>query len=398
MSRELAPDLPAFHAVIVAAGRGERAGLPQPKQFARLVDKSVLRWSVEAFARHPGCATIVVVTAPEADSRTQVAAALANLSVTLVDGGETRQQSVANGLAVCAAERANLVLVHDAARPGVDGAVIDRLLLAFDDAAVAGAVPLLPVVDTLVRANASLGETVDRDGLWHVQTPQAFRLDALRGAHARQAGLGATDDAQLVRADGGRVAAVTGNRRLAKITHPGDLEHLTALLCGAYPRAVRVGSGFDVHRLVPGDGVWLCGVRIVHDRKLDGHSDADVALHALTDAVLGGIGAGDIGGHFPPSDPRWRGAASDQFLRHAVDLAAQAGLAISHLDCTIICEAPKIGPHRDAMRARVAAIAGLMPDQVSIKATTTERLGFTGRSEGIAAQAVATLWQDGDGR
>ena len=418
---------PPFHALIVAAGRGERAGLDLPKQFADLGGRAVLRWSAEAFVRHPACASLTVVVAPEAEARGLAAAALDGLGAVLVDGGKERQQSVAAGLASLD-ESAALVLVHDAARPGLDAAVIDRLLAAFVEAEVAGAVPVLAVADTLVRGGDTLGETVDRSGLVRVQTPQAFRLAALRAALAAWDKGPATDETQVVRAAGGRVALVPGSRALDKITQPGDLEFMTGVLGVAdgsgvddgadaltaatmlafgslslapLPQAGEgnmvtswrhaVGMGFDVHRLIPGDGVWLGGVLVPHDRKLEGHSDADVVLHAITDALLGAIGEGDIGQHFPPSDPQWRGAASDQFLAHARGLAEGKGGRIDHVDCTVICEAPKVGPHREAIRARIAEILALPVDHVSIKATTTEKLGFTGRGEGIAAQAVVSV-------
>lgn len=386
---------PSFHALIVAAGRGARAGLDLPKQFADLGGKPVLRWSAEAFVAHPACVGLTVVVAPDAEARALAAAALEGLGAAVVDGGAERQQSVAAGLAVLD-DRAALVLVHDAARPGLDAAVIDRLLAAFAGPEVQGAVPVLAVADTLARSADGLGETVDRSGLVRVQTPQAFRLAALRDALAAWDEGPATDETQVVRSAGGRVTLVEGSRLLDKITQPGDLEHMAVLLGVNGDEAVTswrqaVGMGFDVHRLVPGDGVWLGGVLVPHDRKLEGHSDADVVLHAITDALLGAIGEGDIGQHFPPSDPQWRGAASDQFLAHAAALAEAKGGRIDHVDCTIICEAPKVGPHREAIRASIATILTLPLDHVSIKATTTERLGFTGRGEGIAAQAVVSV-------
>jgi 2-C-methyl-D-erythritol 4-phosphate cytidylyltransferase / 2-C-methyl-D-erythritol 2,4-cyclodiphosphate synthase len=317
--------------------------------------------------------------------------ALRNLSVTCVAGGNTRQQSVANGLAAITFTD-GLVLIHDAARPGLTTAVIDRLLSAFTDDAVEGAVPALPVADTLARGDLALGETVARDSLWQIQTPQAFLLAAIRGAHAASTRADATDDAQLVRAGGGLVVLVAGDSLLDKVTRSGDLERLERLLStNTFAPAIRTGLGYDVHRLVLGDGVWLGGILIPHDRKLLGHSDADVALHAITDAILGAIAAGDIGDHFPPGDPQWAGAQSDQFLAHAVNLAGAAGYSITHVDCTIICEAPRIGLHRQAIRNNIAAILGLPLDAISVKATTTEKLGFTGRGEGIAAQAIATV-------
>lgn len=386
--------LPPFHALIVAAGRGERAGLDLPKQFADMDGKAVLRWSAEAFDRHPACLGLTVVIAPDSVARAMAEQALSGLPVTLVPGGAERQQSVAAGLAALD-DRAALVLVHDAARPGLDAGVIDRLLAGFADSGVMGAVPVLAVADTLARSEGGLGETVDRSALVRVQTPQAFRLDALRAALAAWARGPATDETQVVRAAGGHVALVAGSRHLDKITQPGDLEHMAQLLGAGSAKMTSwrhaVGMGFDVHRLIPGDGVWLGGVLVPHDHKLEGHSDADVALHAITDALLGAIGEGDIGTHFPPSDAQWRGVASHVFLDHARALAEAAGGRIDHVDCTIICEAPKVGPHREAIRASIAGILRLPPGHVSIKATTTERLGFTGRGEGIAAQAVVSV-------
>ncbi len=386
---------PPFHAVIVAAGRGQRSGLDLPKQYADLGGKAVLRWSAEALIAHPACVGLTVVVADDAGARTLAADALRGLAATIVDGGAERQQSVAAGLAALGTE-ADLVLVHDAARPGLGGAEIDRLLAAFADADVQGAVPTLALADTLARGAGDLGEPVDRSALVRIQTPQAFRLHALRSALAAWDKGPATDETQVVRAAGGRIVTVTGSRRLDKITHPGDLEHMAKLLTSSGDRAlpawrVAVGTGFDVHRLADGDGLWLGGVWIAHNRRLEGHSDADVLLHALTDALLGTIADGDIGSHFSPSDPQWRGAASDQFLLHAAALVRAAGGVIDHVDCTIICEAPKVGPHRAAIRARIAQLLNVGLDQVSVKATTTERLGFTGRGEGIAAQACATL-------
>jgi 2-C-methyl-D-erythritol 4-phosphate cytidylyltransferase/2-C-methyl-D-erythritol 2,4-cyclodiphosphate synthase len=250
---------------------------------------------------------------------------------------------------------------------------------------------VLPVVDTLAAtANTGLGATIPRDGLVRVQTPQAFRLDSVRGAHAAWPDdMEATDDAQMLRAIGLAVATVEGSPMLDKLTYPADLAAAeNRLACSLVSRS---GLGFDVHGFADGSGVWLGGILIPHDRALAGHSDADVALHALTDALLGAIGAGDIGSHFPPSDPRWRGAASDRFLLHAASLIDRAGGRIDHVDLTIICEEPKVGPHRPAMRSRIAALLRLKESQVSVKATTTERLGFTGRREGIAAQAIATV-------
>lgn len=303
--------------------------------------------------------------------------------VEVIIGGASRQESVRNALEALAADPPGLVLVHDAARPDLPAAVVERLLVALGDAP--GAIPVLPIVDSLALADGDrMAGTADREALRRVQTPQAFRYAAILRAHRDWPGAAnAGDDAQVLRAAGYGVALVTGDERLRKLTFAGDFAATTP--------AVRVGMGYDVHRLVPGEELWLGGILIPHGKGLSGHSDADVALHALVDAILGAIGAGDIGTHFPPSDARWKGAASSVFVRHAAALARDAGYEIAHVDCTLICEAPKIGPHREAMRARIAELLAVAPAAVSIKATTTEGLGFAGRGEGIAAQAVATL-------
>jgi 2-C-methyl-D-erythritol 4-phosphate cytidylyltransferase / 2-C-methyl-D-erythritol 2,4-cyclodiphosphate synthase len=366
-------------ALIVAAGRGVRAGGDVPKQYALLGGVPVIARAVDAFAGMP----VFVVIAE--GQQTLVAAALGNRDATVVTGGAERQDSVRAGLQ--AIGEADRVLIHDAARPLLPRTVIARLLdaLATHD----GAVPVLPVVDTVARVTEDLGETVDRDGLVRVQTPQAFRFDAIMAAHRQWTGTTATDDAQMARAAGFRVATVQGNAMLDKITTADDFVAADAKL--GRNRVSRSAMGFDVHRLEVGEDLWLCGVKVPHSHGLSGHSDADVALHALTDALLGTIGAGDIGAHFPPSDAQWRGASSDRFAAHARDLIQAHGGRIDHVDVTIICEAPKIGPHRDAMRARIAEILHLEIGAVSVKATTTERLGLTGRGEGIAAQAIATV-------
>lgn len=380
----------SFVAVIVAAGRGVRAGLALPKQFVDLAGRPVLRWSVDAFAAHPDCRQIIVVAPVDTEGLALAETVCAGIEAIVVRGGAERIDSVKAGIA--RADQAELVLVHDAARPGIAPHHIDRLLAAFADPAVAGSVPVLAVADTLARRDGDrIAENIDRSTAVRVQTPQAFRRSAVEAAHAVWAGP-ATDDASMVRANGGLIVAVEGDERLDKITNEGDLERMQAMLGGGLPQwRTAIGSGFDVHRLIAGDGIWLGGHFIAHDRKLEGHSDADVLLHAITDAVLGALGAGDIGQHFPPSDERWRGAASDAFLKHACQLAAERGAIIDHVDATVICEAPKVGPHREAIRARIAAIMGLGPDQVSVKATTTEKLGFTGRGEGMAVMANASL-------
>lgn len=362
-------------ALIVAAGSGSRAGGAIPKQYAHVGGKALLAHAYDAFANHPAVDEVVVVIAAGAEPL--AAAALG--PVRTIVGGATRRESVARGLAVIEADR---VLVHDAARPFVPAGVIDRILAALDTNE--GAIPGLAVADTLVRD----GLVVPRDKLFRVQTPQGFRLPALRAAHAGwPADKEATDDAQMVQRLGGSVALVQGDAMLDKVTHPQDFAAAEAKIAWE----TRSASGFDVHRLEAGEELWLGGVLIPHDKGLSGHSDADVGLHALTDALLGTIAAGDIGTHFPPSDPQWKGADSAQFLQHAATLIADKGGRIDFVDLTLICEAPKIGPHREAMRTRIGALLGLSEDRVSIKATTTERLGFTGRGEGIAAQAVATV-------
>jgi 2-C-methyl-D-erythritol 4-phosphate cytidylyltransferase/2-C-methyl-D-erythritol 2,4-cyclodiphosphate synthase len=302
-----------------------------------------------------------------------------------IAGGATRQQSVRNGLEAVDCER---VLIHDAARPFVNRGHVDRLLAALDIAE--GAIPALPVPDTLKRGDGIVDETVSRDGLWRAQTPQAFRFGRLKAAYARwPAGEEPTDDASVMERAGGTVAMVPGDPMLMKLTWPEDF--LMAEQLAASRRIVRMGQGIDAHRFGPGDVVWLCGVRIQHDLGLVGHSDADCGLHALTDAVLGAIAEADIGEHFPPSDPRWKGASSDRFLLHAVELVAARGGRLTNADVTLICERPKIRPHRAAMRARIAELLGLPVDRVSVKATTTEGMGFTGREEGLMAQAVVTV-------
>lgn len=367
-------------ALLVAAGSGSRAGGVSPKQFQALAGRPMLAHAYHALAKHPAIEKVIVVVGGgwEEEARAILG------DVALVIGGATRRESVARGLAVLG--EADRVLVHDAARPFLPGAVIDRILEALDEAE--GAVPVLAVTDTLARGDRELGETVPRAGLHRVQTPQGFHLEALRRAHAAWPDdEEATDDAQMVRRLGGSVVLVQGDPMLEKVTYPQDFT-------AAEARATwesRSASGFDVHRLEEGEELWLGGVLIPHNKGLSGHSDADVALHALTDALLGTIAAGDIGTHFPPSDPQWRGAASDRFLAHAAALIAAQGGRIDFVDLTLICEAPRIGPHREAIKERIAAILQLATTRVSVKATTTERLGFTGRGEGIAAQAVATV-------
>jgi 2-C-methyl-D-erythritol 4-phosphate cytidylyltransferase/2-C-methyl-D-erythritol 2,4-cyclodiphosphate synthase len=354
-----------------------------PKQFRMLGGKPVLRWAVESLIRHPAVQRVRVVVGQ--GQEVQAAAALGGLEVgELVPGGVERADSVRAGLA---AIEGDAVLVHDAARPFCPTPVIDRLLASLEF--FEGAAPVLPIWDTLSRVGETLGDPVDRNGLARVQTPQAFRLCALKSAYERWNGPPPTDETTVARAAGFKVAAVEGDPALHKLTLAADFERAEQWIAGRL--LPRTGIGFDVHAFSGEGPVMLGGVEIPHSRGLAGHSDADVVLHAITDALLGAAGLGDIGEHFPPSDPQWRGASSDLFLRHAVELLRGKGAIIDHVDCTIIAEEPKVGPHRSVMRARIAEIAGLAIDQVSVKATTTEGLGFTGRREGIAAQAVANI-------
>jgi 2-C-methyl-D-erythritol 4-phosphate cytidylyltransferase/2-C-methyl-D-erythritol 2,4-cyclodiphosphate synthase len=378
---------PPVAVILLAGGQGTRAGFRQPKQLEALGGKPVLWWSLDAFAAHPAISGGVLV------ANDDVVAAIGDLPNAWIsaDPGAERQQSVGNALASMAGwDDEALVLVHDAARPGVTAEVIDRLLAALGNAEAA--IPTLPVPDTLVEQAAHLaGDVVDRSALARVQTPQAFHLGTLRRAHAEAVEAAATDDAQLVRRLGLPVVAVPGDARLHKLTYAEDMAILNGLLGIDRMTRTAVGMGYDVHRLVADKPLWIGGIEIAHSHGLEGHSDADVALHALTDAILGALGDGDIGDHFPPSDPQWRGAASHRFLGFAAERVTARGGRIDHVDLTIIAEAPKIGPHRAAMRARIAEILAIPLERVSVKATTTERLGFTGRREGIAVQAVATL-------
>ena len=377
---DVAP-LPPFAAIVVAAGAGLRAGQPLPKQVAPYRGKPLLRHSVERLLAAGSDPVAVVIPLNAETIAEEILTGLEN--VVLVTGGATRQTSVMNGLLTIFGPDIEHVLIHDAARPDLPRDVIERLLGALETSE--GAIPVLPVVDSIAVAQGDrMQGKADRETLRRVQTPQAFRMEAILAAHeAWQGQPDAGDDAQVLMANGGEVRFVAGDERLKKITFAEDFVDRLPL--------TRTGMGFDVHRLVEGEELWLAGLKLDHDKGLSGHSDADVALHAITDALLGSVGAGDIGDHFPPSDPQWKGASSDRFLAHAGGLVAEAGFAIASIDLTIICEAPKIGPHRDAMRNRIADILQCDPARVSVKATTTERLGFTGRGEGIAAQAIATV-------
>ncbi len=374
-------------AIIVAGGRGVRVGGEIPKQYKILLGRPVIAWSVLAFAE-AGAAEIVIACVPEhAELCRNATSGLAG--VRLVDGGVTRTASVQAALA--AVGDADAILIHDAARPGLDAALIRRLVAELESGAAA-VTPALAVPDTLRRADASgrIIEDVARDGLMRIQTPQAFRAGTLRAAYAAlPANASMTDDIAVVRAHGVEAKLIAGEAKLMKITYPEDMTMLERML--GVERVTCVGHGVDAHRFGDGAFVTLCGIQIPHTKGLVGHSDADAGWHALVDAILGALGEGDIGAHFPPSDPQWKGADSERFLRHAAMLAERAGARIVHVDVTLLCERPKIGPYRDAMRLRTAEVLGLPINRVSVKATTTERMGFLGREEGLAAQATATV-------
>jgi 2-C-methyl-D-erythritol 4-phosphate cytidylyltransferase/2-C-methyl-D-erythritol 2,4-cyclodiphosphate synthase len=369
-------------ALIVAAGRGTRAGAGAPKQWRALAGKRVADWTLAAFTANPAIDRVVLVVHPDDLGETEGLD-----GVTVVFGGATRDASVRAGLEALAADPPDLVLIHDVARPLVSSALIDRVIAAL--AHSGGAAPALTVTDALWRgAGGRVAGTQSREGLFRAQTPQGFHFAAIRAAHRAHAG-GAADDVEVARAAGLDVAIVEGEERNLKITGAEDFARAETLLRGDMD--IRTGTGFDVHAFEPGDHVTLCGVRIAHDAALKGHSDADVGMHARSDAIYGALADGDIGQHFPPTDPQWKGAESHIFLAHAAARAQERGYRIANVDVTLICERPKIGPHAPAMRAELARIMGMEIDRVSVKATTSERLGFTGRGEGIAAQAVATL-------
>lgn len=381
--------MPGNVALVVAAGRGQRLGASTPKQYLRLAGAPLLRHSLAAFAAHPSIDAVAAVIAPEdRDLYENAAAGLAVLAP--IFGGATRQESVRNGLEALVARDPERVLIHDAARPFIDADTITRVLDALDDAPAA--IAAVPVADTLKRgAGAVISATVERRDLWRAQTPQGFHFRAILQAH-RAAGSTqpeATDDAMVAERAGLAVTLVMGSEDNFKVTTADDLER--AERAAAAAGEIRTGLGFDAHRFAPGDHLWLCGIKIPFAQTLSGHSDADVGLHAATDALLGAIGDGDIGVHFPPSDEKWRGAPSHKFLRYAAERIAARGGSVVNLDVTLICEQPRIGPHREAMVARVAEILGVPSARVSVKATTTEGMGFTGRGDGIAAQAVAAV-------
>ncbi|MEZ5779645.1 MAG: bifunctional 2-C-methyl-D-erythritol 4-phosphate cytidylyltransferase/2-C-methyl-D-erythritol 2,4-cyclodiphosphate synthase [Paracoccaceae bacterium] len=367
--------------IIVAAGRGARAGGEEPKQWRVLAGRTVLHRSVAAFG---GIGRIVVVLHPD-----DMARGMAEFGgrVTLVAGGETRRQSVRNALEIIDPKTISEVLIHDGARPFASAALIGRVLDALKDAPAAA--PALAVSDALWRGrDGRVTDAQPRDGLFRAQTPQGFRFPAILDAHRAHSG-DAADDVEIARAAGLDVTIVEGEEENIKITWPGDLARAARML--GENMDVRTGTGFDVHAFAPGDHVMLCGVRVPHGKALLGHSDADVGMHALTDAIYGALAEGDIGRHFPPSDPQWKGAASEVFLSHAAELARSRGYALSNADLTLICERPKIGPHAIEMAQEIARIVDVPPDRISVKATTSEGLGFTGREEGIAAMASVTL-------
>ena len=370
-------------ALIVAAGKGERLGGDLPKQYRSIGGKPVLRWAVEAMASHPSIDRVRVVIGPGQDDLAKDS--IGDIPVgALIVGGAERSDSVLNGLQAIGE---GTVLVHDAARPFCPPAVIDRLLDALEGSD--GAVPVLPVSDTLASGGSTLDAPIDRKGLFRVQTPQAFHVEDLIYAYEEAGRAPATDESTIMLAAGLKVATVEGDPMLEKLTTQADWDRAGAILASRL--VPRTGMGFDVHAFAGEGPIMLGGIAVPHSRGLAGHSDADVALHAITDALLGAAGLGDIGEHFPPSDPQWKGAASDLFLRHAAELVRERGGIIDHVDVTIIAEEPKVGPHRSAIRQRIAEIMGVALDQVSVKATTTEGLGFTGRREGMAAQAVASI-------
>lgn len=370
--------------IIVAAGKGLRAGGGTPKQLQFLQGKPLIDWSVSTMLNCRAITELVVVASDEVAAYLKTSEWSGRL--TIAEGGETRTKSVLSGLAAAKSEGDPVVLLHDAARPGIDHACIDALLSALCETDAAA--PALPVSDALKRQTGTTLEAVDRTGLYRVQTPQAFRRSLILSA-LNETDVSLVDDLAAVERMGASVTLTDGHERYSKITYAEDFETMSSLLSTSLP--MRIGKGFDVHAFGSGSAVTLCGIAIPHEASLAGHSDADVAWHALTDAILGALALGDIGDHFPPSDPKWKGADSAVFLRAAIDLAKDKGYVLNNCDLTIICEAPKVKPHREAMRQRTAEVTGVAINCISVKATTTEKLGFTGRREGIAAEAIALL-------
>jgi 2-C-methyl-D-erythritol 4-phosphate cytidylyltransferase / 2-C-methyl-D-erythritol 2,4-cyclodiphosphate synthase len=370
-------------AIIVAAGRGTRAGGDLPKQWQLLAGQPVVAHSIRALKGLVD--QTVLVIHPDDQAR----ATALNSNALLVEGGQTRDQSVRNALEALANTGTTRVLIHDGARPLVSAALIKRLIAALSDHPAAA--PALPVSDALWRGlDGRVSGTEDRAALFRAQTPQAFHFEPILAAHRAHTGP-AADDVAVARAAGIEVAIVDGDEDNLKLTYPADFARAERILKDRSQMDIRLGNGFDVHAFCPGTHLWLCGVQIPHDRGLLGHSDADVGMHALTDAIYGALAAGDIGRHFPPSDPQWKGAASHIFLSHAMDLARSRGFTLANADVTLICERPKITPHAAAMQAELARICQIDPSRISVKATTSEQLGFTGREEGIAALATAAL-------
>ena len=375
-------------ALIMAAGKGVRAGAGLPKQYRKIAGRALLRHTLDRFCHLPEIGSVQVIINPDDEALYNAAVEGLPLAPPIA-GGDSRQESVRLGLEALADQPPDIVLIHDAARPFVDAATLQAVIAALAEAE--GAIAAVPVTDSVkLTEGRNILKGIQRDGLWRALTPQGFHFQAILEAHRKARGLRMTDDASVAEHAGMTVRLVQGNEDNFKITHEEDFSRAERLLSGG-KMLTRMGMGYDVHRFEAGDAIILCGVEIPHFRKLAGHSDADVGLHALTDAILGAMALGDIGQHFPPSDPQWKGAPSDIFLKHAAKLVRAAGGEIINLDVTLICEAPRIAPHRMRMQQRIEEILELPPGRVSVKATTTEGLGFAGRGEGIAAQAIAAI-------
>ncbi|MEM8772825.1 MAG: bifunctional 2-C-methyl-D-erythritol 4-phosphate cytidylyltransferase/2-C-methyl-D-erythritol 2,4-cyclodiphosphate synthase [Pseudomonadota bacterium] len=386
--------MPQTAAIIVAAGRGTRAGAGGPKQYRDLAGRSVISRTAEAFLGHPDIAVVrVIIHKDDAGIYEEAMGSLIDHPKLAppVTGGAERQDSVRYGVESFQADGPQRILIHDAARPFIDAATISRVIDALEKHE--GAIAALPVHDTIKRANGDtmISATVPREALWRAQTPQGFRYQSILAAHRAAEGKTLTDDAAVAEDAGLSVALVAGSPDNMKITQAEDFGMAEIILGRKKTMEYRTGHGFDVHAFEDGDACIICGVKIPHEKKLKGHSDADVGMHALTDAILGALGAGDIGDHFPPSDPQWKGAPSRVFLEKACELVIEAGGAVTHCDVTLMCEAPKIGPHREKMRSALSEILNINTTRISVKATTTEQLGFTGRREGVAAMATATV-------